>query len=109
MEPIIKTIAYKGRIVFQKMLVESFTRVPKEYFENEACFIFINQGKYKVIAQTAQFHLDSHIGLLAKCLNYFFESTKTSPDEKDNVEVIGVLFYPELIQDIFTHVVSNLS
>lgn len=45
MEPTIKVIEYKGRVVFQKVQVPSFNQLPKEYFENEACFIFINQGE----------------------------------------------------------------
>lgn len=45
MEPAVKVIEYKGRVVFQKVQVPSFNQLPKEYFENEACFIFINQGE----------------------------------------------------------------
>lgn len=101
MEPISKTIEYKGRVVFQKIRVPSFTRLPKIYYENEACFIFINEGKFQVRGQTEQLLLDKEHALLAKCLNYFFESRKRSPDEQDNVEVIGLLFYPELVQDLF--------
>jgi AraC-like DNA-binding protein len=102
-----KTISYKGRVVFQKVRAGSFTRIPKEYYENEACFIFVNQGEFGVRTQTETLLLNTETALLAKCLNYFFESTKKSPDQEDNVEVIGLLFYPELAQDLFDFDISN--
>jgi AraC-like DNA-binding protein len=97
----LKTIEYKGRVVFQKISVASFTRLPKEYHENEACFVFINQGEFYVRAQTERLHLNKETALLAKCLNYFYETTKRSSEENDNVEAIGLFFYPELVQEIF--------
>lgn len=101
MEQTLKTIKYKGRVVFQKLQVPSFTRLPKEYYENEACFIFINQGEVHVRAQTERLFLNKENALLAKCLNYFFESTKNAVEENDKIEVVGLLFYPELAQDLF--------
>jgi AraC-like DNA-binding protein len=99
MEPI--TIKYKGRVVFQKTTVESFIRLPKDHYEKEACFIFINQGEFYVRAQTERLLLNKETALLAKCLNYFYETTKRPGTTKENVEVIGILLYPELAQDLF--------
>jgi AraC-like DNA-binding protein len=96
-----KTIEYKGRVVFQKIRVPSFSRLPKEYHKNEACFVFINQGEFYVRSQTERLRLNKETALLAKCLNYFYETTKRSSEEQDNVEVIGLLFYPELVQELF--------
>lgn len=101
MENNLKTIEYKGRVVFQKLLVQSFNRLPKEYYSNEACFIFINQGEFNVRSQTERFYLNKETALLAKCHNFFYETTKKSNEELDNVEVIGILFYPDLIKDLF--------
>ena len=101
MEHQLKTIEYKGRVVFQKFQITTFTRLPKEYYENEACFIFINQGEFQIRAQTERLLLNKETALLAKCLNYFYETTKKSADKKDNIEVIGLLFYPELAKDLF--------
>ena len=53
-----------------------FDRIPKEYQENEACFVFLNQGEFSVRAPEAHFDLDKKSGVLAKCLNYFFETNK---------------------------------
>jgi AraC-like DNA-binding protein len=109
MEPSLKTIEYHGRVVFQKIQVPSFTRLPKEYFENEACFIFVNQGEIQVRAQTERFQLNTETALLAKCMNFYYESAKKSPEEMDNVEALGLLFYPELIQELFDFDITQSS
>lgn len=107
MEQTIKTIEYKGRVVFQKLQVTSFSRLPKEYYENEACFIFVQEGEFFVRSQTERLHINKETALLAKCLNYFYETTKKSAKENDNVEVVGLLFYPELVQDLFEFDINN--
>ena len=75
MELISKTIEYKGRVVFQKLNVRIFKRLPKEHFENEACFIFIKKDEFYVRAQTEKLLLNKETALLAKCPNYF-QTTK---------------------------------
>lgn len=107
MEHNLKTIKYKGRVVFQKLKVSTFTRIPKEYYENEACFIFVNQGEFRVRSQTERLHINKETALLAKCLNYFYETSKKTTDNKDNIEVIGLLFYPELAKDLFDVEINN--
>jgi len=76
MEPAKKILTYKGRIVLEKLRVPYFDRMPKEYFENEACFIFVNEGEFSVRSQSEYLNLKKGTGLLAKCLNYFFETDK---------------------------------
>jgi hypothetical protein len=71
-----KTIEYKSRVVFQKVCVSSFDRLPKEHFENEACFIFVKSGQFYVRVQTKKLLLNSETALLAKCINHFYETTK---------------------------------
>jgi len=107
MEQTLKTIKYKGRVVFQKVHVSSFSRVPKEYYENEACFIFVNQGEFHIRSQTERLLLNKETALLAKCMNYFYETTKKTNSEKDNIEVVGLMFYPELAQDLFDFDIKN--
>jgi len=68
MDQNLKTIKYKGRVVFQKLRVSSFIRLPKEYYENEACFIFVNKGKFHIRSQTQQLLLNEKTALLAKCM-----------------------------------------
>ncbi len=96
-----KTLEYKGRVVFQKVRVPTFKRLPKEHYESEACFVFVNQGKFRVRAQTQLLEINKATGLLAKCMNYFYETAKGRNEEADNVEVVGVMFYPELVKDLF--------
>ena len=43
-----KYLKYKGRIVFGKQSMPYFDRIPKEYFEDEACFVFVNKGEVSV-------------------------------------------------------------
>tara|TARA_R110002050_G_scaffold263024_1_gene403406 strand:+ start:4679 stop:5521 length:843 start_codon:yes stop_codon:yes gene_type:complete len=97
----LKTLELKGRVVFQKLQVPSFDRIPKEYHENEACFVFVNQGAFQVRAQTEMVELNPEMGMLAKCLNYFYESLKKRDEAFDNVAVLGIMLYPELIKDLF--------
>lgn len=52
-------------------------------------------------AQTEKLLLNKETGLLAKCMNYFYESSKRTSTDKDNVEAIGVLLYPEFVSELF--------
>ncbi len=101
MEHVKKIITYKGRIVFEKRSVPYFNRMPKEYFENEACFIFVNEGEFSVRSQSEYLNLKKGTGLLAKCLNYFFETNEKQRSVGTGVEVIGLLLYPEIVNEIF--------
>jgi hypothetical protein len=101
MEYNIKTLKYKGHIVFQKLQVPSFERLPKEYYENEACFVFVNQGRFNIRTQTQVLEVNKETALLAKCLNYYYETTRKAGEIKDNVEVVGLMLYPELVKDLF--------
>ena len=60
-----KYITYKGRIVFGKQTMPYFKRLPKEYAENEACFILFNKGEVTVRAQEEIFDLDNKSAVLA--------------------------------------------
>jgi AraC-like DNA-binding protein len=96
-----KSLEFKGRIVFQKLKVGTFERLPKVYHENEACFIFVNQGGFQVRSPIEIVQLNKETALLAKCLNYYYETIKKPGENKDNVEVVGVLLYPDLVKDLF--------
>jgi AraC family transcriptional regulator, exoenzyme S synthesis regulatory protein ExsA len=102
-----KTLKLKGLVVFQKLQVPTFERLPKEYHENEACFIFVNQGNFQVRSQTEILQVNNETALLAKCLNYFYETIKKPGETNDNVEVIGIMLYPELIKSLFDFDVNH--
>ncbi len=105
----IKTLEYKGRVVFKKLSIPAFKRLPTESYENEACFIFVTQGEYKVRAPTELIDVNVNMGLLAKCMNYFYENNQTSQTQQDNSEVIGVFLYPEIFQQLFNFDISQSS
>ena len=78
-----------------------FKRIPKEYFEDEACFVFVNEGEVSVRSQTDYMNLNYHSAILAKCLNYFFETNDRQKQSGDGVEVIAVILYPALVEELF--------
>lgn len=102
-----KVLLYKGYPVFGKQTMPSFDRVPKQYKENEACFIFVNQGRFSVRSQEQFFEVNNSTGLLAKCLNYFLETTREQHESNKNIEVIGIVLFPSLVEDIFQFDVSS--
>ncbi len=96
-----KYLKYKGRIVFGKQSMPYFNRLPKEYKEDEACFVFVNKGEVSVRSQNNYMNLNKNSGILAKCLNYFFETNNEQKKCGDGVEVIAVLLYPALVNELF--------
>ena len=78
-----------------------FERLPKEYSEDEACFVFVNQGELSVRSQNDYMNLNKNHGVLAKCLNYFFETNKEQQKNGEGVEVIAVIIYPSLVEELF--------
>ena len=96
-----KYIKYKDRIVFGKQSMPYFDRMPKEYFEDEACFVFVNEGAVSVRSQTKFMNLDSNNAILAKCLNYFFETDEKQRKNGDGIEVIAVILHPSQIEELF--------
>jgi AraC-like DNA-binding protein len=102
MEPELKTITFKNHIVFQKLRLPRFsTRIPKVYYENEACFVFINEGAFNVREPAQIIELNNNSALLGKCINYFYEPNEILLKADEYIEVIGVLLYPEIIGDLF--------
>lgn len=96
-----KFITYKGRVVFGKQSMPYFDRNPKSYFENEACFVFVNQGEMSVRSHENYLNLDQNNALLAKCLNYFLETNEEQKKSSEGLEVIAVLLYPALVKELF--------
>jgi AraC-like DNA-binding protein len=96
-----KYLTYKDRIVFGKQSMPHFDRIPKEYFEDEACFVFVNQGELSVRSQNDIMNLDHNSAILAKCLNYFFETNDKQKQSSEGIEVIAVIIYPALVEELF--------
>jgi len=96
-----KVLKYKDYIVFGRLSMPYFDRVPKHYNEDEACFVFVNEGEFSVRSQEEYMNLNKGSGLLAKCLNYFFETDDEQKKCGDGLELIGVMLYPSLVKEIF--------
>jgi AraC family transcriptional regulator, exoenzyme S synthesis regulatory protein ExsA len=45
--------------------------------------------------------LDKNTGILAKCLNYFYEVSREQRQLGDGIDVIGVLLHPSIMEDLF--------
>lgn len=104
-----KYLKYKDHIVFAKQSMPYFDRMPKEYFEDEACFVFVNEGEVSIRSQNDYMDLDKNHAVLAKCLNYFFETNKKQKECGDGVEVIAVILYPSLVEELFEFDLSKSS
>lgn len=96
-----KVLTYKDRVVFGLQTMPYFDRMPKEYVENEACFVFVDKGEFSIRSQDSRLDFDVNTGVLAKCLNYFYETNEEQSKSSDCVEAIGVILYPGLVEEIF--------
>ena len=95
-----KKLEYKGKTIFSKMEVSEYKRFEKYFQENEACFMFVDDGSIALRTPDKTLYLNSGDGLLAKCGNYFFENTKRNSSE-EKVSLITAYFYPEVIIQLF--------
>ena len=96
-----KTLKYKNRIVFERIRMSHFKRIPKVFQGNEACFMFINKGEFSARTPDGFISFNKEKGLLAKCFDYFFETNKKQRNSSDSIEVVGVLLYPSIVEELF--------
>ncbi|MDD5152110.1 MAG: AraC family transcriptional regulator [Flavobacterium sp.] len=99
----IKTLKYKGKVVFEKAVMSTnFKRIPKFFQENEACFLFLTKGAFQYRTPTNVLSFTEGDAMLSKCGNYFIEQLATNPNPKtETLTVIGSYFYPEIIKHFF--------
>lgn len=96
-----KILKYKNKIVFERIEMANFQRIPKLFQENEACFMFVNKGEFSARTPDEFISFNKEKGLLAKCFNYFFETNKEQRNISDSIEVVGVLLYPSIVEELF--------
>ena len=104
-----KIITYKDKVVFIKLSMPNMNRTLKAYAEDEACFMFVNQGEVNVRTQEDYLNLNTSTAMLAKCLNYFFEPSQNKIAIEDGIESIGIFLYPSLVEDLFEFDLSTSS
>jgi AraC family transcriptional regulator, exoenzyme S synthesis regulatory protein ExsA len=104
-----KYLKYKDRVVFGKQSLPYFKRLPKDYVDNEACFIILNKGELSIRSSEAEIKLHQNTGVLAKCLNYFLEADQKYKNENKPIEVIAIILYPDIVEEIFDFQLSNFN
>lgn len=72
----------------------------KPFHENEACFMFVNKGDFSVRTPDHLHSLKAGQGLLAKCFNFFVETTEAQRENTNSLELIGVYLYPSIIEEL---------
>lgn len=102
-----KVLTYKGQIVFEKIRMSYFNRMPKFFQDNEACFMFINEGEFSVRTPSEFLSFNKGKGLLSKCFDYFFETNKRQRKSSEFLEAIGVLIYPSMVEELFSFNISS--
>jgi len=95
-----KTLKYKGKVVFQKIKITAPNRKIKPFQNNEACFMFVNQGDFSVRTPNQFISFNKNKGLLAKCFNFFIETTKKQRNQSKEMEFIGIYLFPEQVEEI---------
>jgi len=94
-------IKYKGKRVFEKLVMKNnIKRFPKYFSDDEACFLFLNSGSFQFRTPTNVTTYYKNEALLAKCGNYFIEQIPGNVQE-DEISLIGVFFYPDVVKGLF--------
>jgi len=95
-----RELTYKGAVVFNKLNVDAPKRELKPFKDNEACFMFVNEGVFNVRTPDQLFHFNIGEGMLAKCFNFFIETDKFQQKDNPKLEFIGVFIFPEIVEEL---------
>lgn len=96
-----KTLRYKDKVIFEKLVLRNFDRMPKIFNETEACFMYLQEGSFKFRAPERVLQFNEGDSFLAKCSNYFFEQTKMDHQHAARTKGIGIYLYPSIIKELF--------
>lgn len=92
-----KKLTYQEKTVFGKIVMGKFDRIEKYFQDNEACFMFVDNGDMILRTPYHTIHINSGDGIFAKCGNYFFEKQSS-----EQITLVAAYFYPDIIKQIFT-------
>lgn len=95
-----KTLDYQGKTIFSKIVLGNFDRILKNFQEDVACFMFIDDGGFILRTPQEILCFESGDGLLAKCGKYYFEQRIEKNKIEKKTALITAYFYPSIIQDI---------
>jgi len=94
-----KQVKYKGRVIFEKVIVPRFERLPKSSLSDEACIMFLDGGTFTIRSSNQIVKINEESMLIAKCMNYFFE-LPAEKGQSDTVQAVGVMLYPSMITEL---------
>jgi AraC family transcriptional regulator, exoenzyme S synthesis regulatory protein ExsA len=99
----IKTIKYKDKVVFEKVVMTAdFRRIPKIFQETEACFMLLTKGAFQFRTPANVLNFTQGDGMLSKCGNYYIEQLSGSPEHtNENISAIAGYFYPGIVKHFF--------
>lgn len=99
----LKTIKYKGKVVFEKVVMTTdFKRIPKFFQEDEACFLFLTKGAFQFRTPTNLLTFTEGDAMLSKCGNYFIEQLDTNPNPpSETLSAVAGYFYPDIVRQFF--------
>lgn len=99
-----KQFDLKNRCVIEKLHIKT----PFRYgaiFQNEACFLFIKDGKSILNSSTEKLNLYVSESVLLKCGNYFADLNQKS--EHKNCEIIAVHLHKDNLKELYKDEVPN--
>ena len=96
-----KVLKYKGKVVFEKMTIKNFVRMPKPFAENEACFMYLLEGSFQFRTPERVLKFNEGDAFLAKCSDYFFEQNESHHEKISQTKGIGIYLYPSIVKELF--------
>jgi len=86
-----------GKMLFERSVVKSPFKLSSP-MTNQACFIFVLEGNFRIYSEADQVQTSERDGILMKCGNYF---AKLNPSANGLTKAVVVHFYPEVLKKIY--------
>lgn len=96
-----KTLRYHNKVIFEKMAIKNFVRMPKPFTETEACFMYLQEGSFQFRTPEKVLQFKKGDAFLAKCSDYFFEQNETHHQNTTQIKGIGIYLYPSIVKELF--------
>lgn len=88
--------------MFAKAVMGDFRRIPKYFAADEACFMVLTKGFFRLRTPDKILEFREGEGLLAKCGNYLIERPlSTGPPSEAVLEVVAAYFHPSIVKGFF--------
>ena len=98
----VKAAKINGKTVFESLEIGYFRRIDKIFKENEACFMYLEQGALELRTPAEHFKIDIGDAILAKCSNFFFEQKPLAEAANPHTtKVVSAYFFPDIVKPLF--------